>query len=484
MDARIQKIIERWYINEPAFFQIIGTHDLEENSKLSCPFRCGRGKIEYNPTIIDSLDDSKLLSYLKAEIIRILLKHPYERQPDGCKRESMSVGSNLVLSDNYDFSDIQLPKPEQYNLKPSESYEWYSYRIEELSDDPVKKTPSRNNQEPEGDGDNAQNKQSLDSNQNDEDKEGINDNNGNPSDNNNSDSSDLDNNGSGDGNSSDGEGSREGNSSGGEGSGEGNPSGGAASGQGASSGGGGLGGGTSFSGNRSNQSDVLKELSELWEEDTFLSCTIDAVIDEIESSNSWGSLAGNMASKIVANTKAKIDYRKVLAGFRASVLSTKRKLTRMRPNRRTGFDNMGSIRRFDTNILIAVDVSGSISSESLRHFYSIIRRAFKYGVEKLDVVQFDVQLGEIESFDKASLKVKKPIEIIGRGGTNFQAIFDFVVTHPEYDGLIIFTDGIAPVPTVHKGTKCKVVWVCDSKDNYEHNNKWMRSIGRCCVVEV
>ena len=100
MHPRIQHIAEMWYLSEGALFQIFGTHDIEENASMPCPFRCGRGKIEYNPNIIEELDDEKLELFLKAEVIRILLKHPYERQPDSCRRTSMSLGSNLVLADN------------------------------------------------------------------------------------------------------------------------------------------------------------------------------------------------------------------------------------------------------------------------------------------------------------------------------------------------------------------------------------------------
>ena len=133
MDNRIQHIIERWYLSEPALFQIFGTHNLEKNEKISCPFRCGKGVIEYCPQLIGGLNDEALELYLKAEIIRILLKHPYDRQPDLCKRESMSTGSNLVLSDNYDFTKINLPKPSDYNLEAEQSYEWYTFRVEEFS---------------------------------------------------------------------------------------------------------------------------------------------------------------------------------------------------------------------------------------------------------------------------------------------------------------------------------------------------------------
>ena len=69
-----------------------------------------------------------------------------------------------------------------------------------------------------------------------------------------------------------------------------------------------------------------------------------ALIDGIiENTRSWGSLAGAFAEKLKASAKARINWRNVLSGFRSSILSTKRKLTRMRPNRRTEFENMGSI---------------------------------------------------------------------------------------------------------------------------------------------
>ena len=152
----------------------------------------------------------------------------------------------------------------------------------------------------------------------------------------------------------------------------------------------------------------------------------------------------------------------------------------MRPNRRSGFDNMGSIRRFSTNILVAVDVSGSVNENSLRHFYSIINRAFKYGIENIDVIQFDTELKEVEKFDKA----QKNIHILGRGGTSFQPIIDYVAIHHEYDGLLVFTDGYAPKPKLSKNVRCKIAWICNSQRSYNENKQWMQEIGRCCAIQI
>lgn len=450
MDNRIQKIVERWYLNEPALFQVYCTHNLEQNSSMSCPLRCGKGKIEYNQELINSLSKEQLEAHLKAEIIRILLKHPYERQPDGCKHKSTSVGSNLVLSDNYDFTSIELPKPSDYGLNNSESFEWYSLRMEEY----FASTPAN---------DDSNNKASTDN--KDKSNESFEANNGQESEF--SEDSGLDiqlpdgtimtissteaktkqqtssnNNNPNQSEASDDEHPIE---------------------------------------NRLFNSDIsLEDLSSLWEEDSVQQCAIDVAIDEIESVNGWGSLAGRISQQIVANTKARIDYRKVLAGFRASILSSKRHLTRMRPNRRSGFDNMGCLRRFDTNILVAVDVSGSVNDKTLAHFYSIINRAFKYGIEHIDTIQFDTELKEVQTFEKA----QKNIHVLGRGGTSFQPIFDYVGKHTEYDGLIIFTDGGAPEPTPPKRMQCKVVWVLNNKQNYESSKKWMKKTGRSCCMEL
>ena len=42
-------ILERWFISDPALFQTLCTHSIEENTSMPCPLRSGRRKVEYNP---------------------------------------------------------------------------------------------------------------------------------------------------------------------------------------------------------------------------------------------------------------------------------------------------------------------------------------------------------------------------------------------------------------------------------------------------
>ena len=115
----------------------------------------------------------------------------------------------------------------------------------------------------------------------------------------------------------------------------------------------------------------------------------------------------------------------------------------------------------------------------LQKFYSVINRFFKYGIETVDTVQFDTELSEIFPLKKATTEIK----VTGRGGTDFQPVFDFFRTSKtHYDGLIIFTDGYAYEPKI-TGRKPKVLWIFPDKQCEKNNAEVLKKFGRCCVIE-
>ena len=151
----------------------------------------------------------------------------------------------------------------------------------------------------------------------------------------------------------------------------------------------------------------------------------------------------------------------------------------MRPSRRFGFEQMGSQRQFVTKLLIAVDVSGSITTESLSYFYGVIDSAFRYGFEAVDVVQFDCGIGKVQSLKK----VIKQVEVIGRGGTSFDEPIQYAFEN-NYDGLLILTDGYAPQPVLPEGFRTKIMWVCNDQSSYDQHHTWMEEYGRVCVMDL
>lgn len=222
----------------------------------------------------------------------------------------------------------------------------------------------------------------------------------------------------------------------------------------------------------------------LWEEDDERCDKVNELIGQLDSSNSWGSIPGDLTEKIIASSKVRIDYRKTLSGFRASILSSKRHLTRMRPNRRFDFQQMGSKYDLETRLLIAVDTSASVTKSDLENFYGVMQRMFRYGVSQIDVIQFDFELQTQVPITLKNAKQLKETGVKGRGGTNLQIPFNYLREHKSYDGMVIFTDGYAPHPQIDFLTRTKFAWILPDEKSYEEHKHWMSKIGRVCFINL
>ena len=404
MVHRIEKILERWFILEPPLFQVLCLHELKAEDSITCPVRSGRRRIEYNPDLLGKMTDAALEEVLKIEAVRILLKHPYERFPDGCCLAAAALGSNVTIGDNYLFTYVRIQTPADFSLEKDQYYEWYAMKIQE-------QLP------PSADGEgtsmsSGQGSKKSECNGSDDDTDTVM-----------TDASMIV--------------------------------------------------GREF---RYGYARPLQELAELWDEDEMMVFQINTVI---ESTKDWGTIPGNIRQMLKASLKAKIDWRKVLSGFRASILTSERKLTRMRPSRRSGFQQMGSIRRFNTRLLVAVDVSGSISDKSVSDFYGVVNSAFRYGFESVDVLQFDQGVRSVISLTKAV----KDFAVCGRGGTSFQEPVDYAHEN-GYEGLVILTDGCAPQPKIPEAMRTRILWVCVDRESYDEHRSWMSNTGRVCMMQL
>ena len=141
---------------------------------------------------------------------------------------------------------------------------------------------------------------------------------------------------------------------------------------------------------------------------------------------------------------------------------------------------MGSRYDFTTRLLVAVDVSGSMSNEDIRLGFSLVNRFFKYGIEHIDALAFDTQVqGEALTLKRA----RREVVVTGRGGTDFNAVMDYVDSHPGYDGVIIFTDGIAPVPRPPRVQRIPLLWVFINEKTYRTGAAPLHSLGRVVFLK-
>ena len=77
---RLQDLKDKWFLTEPAYFMVLCTHDMVITTGMKCPIAVGGGVIYINEKEYEDKTDKFLEESLKAELIRILLKHPYQRQ--------------------------------------------------------------------------------------------------------------------------------------------------------------------------------------------------------------------------------------------------------------------------------------------------------------------------------------------------------------------------------------------------------------------
>lgn len=417
-ENRLKTIIKNWFISEPLLFSIITTHHLVMNDGLTVAMRTGRMCIEFSNLLCSELSDTELTDFLKIETYRILLKHPYARQPYKANPTALQLASDVVIakffvppsgiesagivylkSQAWRFSTLDYPlgkrwsdtdelKFFQRNLQIDRNtgllktvddltfeqwYKWLLFLIRETS-----------------------------------------------------------------------------------------AGGGEASGAGALS---------------DYDLSAITESAELWQEDESAQNQIDDKIKKAEIENGWGETGGNFVRTLQEQTDFSFDYRRALTKFRANIVSVNRRLTRMKPSRRYGFSAMGSRYERKADILIAVDVSGSITDESFTRFYHAIKNFFFLKIiENIDLIFFDVNLKNTSPIKFS--KNLKLAEIQGRGGTNFQPPIDyFLENRSRYSGMIIFTDGEGEVPKMTGGSgNASILWILDSRLAYEKSRWWIESL--------
>ena len=417
-ENRLKTIIKNWFISEPLLFSIITTHHLVMNDGLTVAMRTGRMCIEFSNLLCSELSDTELTDFLKIETYRILLKHPYARQPYKANQTALQLASDVVIakffvppsgiesagivylkSQAWRFSTLDYPlgkrwsdtdelKFFQRNLQIDRNtgllktvddltfeqwYKWFLFLIRETS-----------------------------------------------------------------------------------------AGGGEASGAGALS---------------DYDLSAITESAELWQEDESAQNQIDDKIKKAEIENGWGETGGNLVRTLQEQTDFSFDYRRALTKFRANIVSVNRRLTRMKPSRRYGFSAMGSRYERKADILIAVDVSGSITDESFTRFYHAIKNFFFLKIiENIDLIFFDVNLKNTSPIKFS--KNLKLAEIQGRGGTNFQPPIDyFLENRSRYSGMIIFTDGEGEVPKMTGGSgNASILWILDSRLAYEKSRWWIESL--------
>ncbi len=164
--------------------------------------------------------------------------------------------------------------------------------------------------------------------------------------------------------------------------------------------------------------------------------------------------------KIQASYKSNINWRKSLKIFAQHSMRSSVFLTHNRISKRFKTRPGVKIKRSE-KLLLAIDTSGSISQKELDVFFTEINLIYKCGAE-IDIVECDAKIQDFYKY-----KGVYPEYVKGRGGTDFDPVFEFINKGKlNYDGCIYLTDGYASEPKI----KCpiKLLWVVTTNINTSH----------------
>ena len=159
-------------------------------------------------------------------------------------------------------------------------------------------------------------------------------------------------------------------------------------------------------------------------------------------------------AKIKELDPPKFNWRGYLRRFVGGSIKTFSKMSRQKPNFRYT-ENPGLKHKEKRRILVAIDTSGSVSTNELNEFLGEIHHIHKTGTEVM-IIQCDTAISYLGKFNP-----KQEFKIHGRGGTSFHPVTDYYNENKKkYNCLIYLTDGEAPAPARCNGP---VLWVMSSQ---------------------
>lgn len=187
-----------------------------------------------------------------------------------------------------------------------------------------------------------------------------------------------------------------------------------------------------------------------------MSTIIENTYNSVKNSNSindksWGNFSNKYISLLesLLPSEPVFDYKKIIKDFIKSKVNKKKSRSYSKPSRKVYNTILQGkkIKKSGINLLIAIDVSGSVREFELREFLNEIA---SLKVQTITILQFDHDLLSTKTYNIKELvsEIKKGFKLEGRGGTNFEIPMrhyekNFISNkNPKgYSGMLIFTDG-------------------------------------------
>ena len=182
---------------------------------------------------------------------------------------------------------------------------------------------------------------------------------------------------------------------------------------------------------------------------------IEVMVEQAHNlAKSRGKSFGAAEALVNSYKKPTVDWRSVIRAMMQSI--SKVDYTYQRPHK-YGHHIMSSVGAFIPDyhrenvgeIVLAIDTSASVTWDEVQQYLGECQSIMEeLQPAKVHIVQCDARVQHVDTFDMGQpLSIDK---VHGRGGTNFQPVFDWVDNEMDTKpmALVYLTDGYAPAPSV------------------------------------
>lgn len=184
----------------------------------------------------------------------------------------------------------------------------------------------------------------------------------------------------------------------------------------------------------------------------------DMLMRSANSTKGCGHIPGEL-EQIIADLNKPMEpvfnWRKMFRRFLGNAYTENVKRSHRKESRRYP-DAAGAQHTKRSNVLVAIDTSGSVSDHELREFVSELTYMHKAGTH-IHVLECDADISREYDFKPGCIK-----GVTGRGGTDFHPVIDYYTQrYKQYETLIYFTDGGASLDL--RVPQNNMLWVISSR---------------------
>lgn len=198
---------------------------------------------------------------------------------------------------------------------------------------------------------------------------------------------------------------------------------------------------------------------DIWEDSTDIDeKTLEEFTEKVINASQKGIIPNYLESMIASlkNSKGELPWNIYLKRLMGTVESNKKK-TITRKNRRQPdrLDVRGQLRSHKANIVVALDISGSISDEEFNQAMKEVLAIVKNYNHEITIVECDNEIRRVYKVNSVK-DIKDRLNI--RGGTKFTPVFEYA-NHNKANLLIYFTDGKGEEKLLSIPRGYKTLWV-------------------------